>query len=114
MSVEKFAEYEKVIIAVQKYPNLYDTSRPDYKDQTKRGNSWIAVAEETELSKELAKKHWQYLRDKLGKTLKTKKKPTGSAAGRKHATGVLPDDIVRQLEFLKPFLNPRKYVSPIH
>ncbi len=102
--------YEKVISAVQEHPNLYDTSRKDHKDKEKRENSWASIAAELDITVNDVKKHWTYLRNKFSLTIRSGKRPTGSAAERKKTGGVLSNDIMRQMAFVKPFVKSRRYV----
>ncbi|GFN79296.1 transcription factor adf-1 [Plakobranchus ocellatus] len=71
---------EKLVIAVEKRPVLYQTSHPDHKDRSKIELLWAEIAAELNSTVENVRRRWQNLRGSFSKSLAAMKLPSGSAA----------------------------------
>ncbi|XP_064474468.1 uncharacterized protein LOC135388684 [Ornithodoros turicata] len=58
---------EMLCVEIEKYPCLYDKSRPEYKDSIKRENAWQAIARTLTLHAEECKNQWRTIRDRYAR-----------------------------------------------
>uniref|UniRef100_UPI003AADDBCD uncharacterized protein n=1 Tax=Centroberyx gerrardi TaxID=166262 RepID=UPI003AADDBCD len=91
---------KKLSEMVRRYPQLYDSSRRDYKDSGKTYSCWVDIADAMGCSVDDSKKKWNGLRDKLNKAKKRASK--ARAAGE-----VLLPKLYVELSWLCPFVKHR-------
>ncbi|XP_065065919.1 uncharacterized protein LOC135691859 [Rhopilema esculentum] len=53
----------KLIEEVQKHPHLYDSSSKEYRDAVKIQNSWEKISRNLNVTVEIVRKKWKYLRE---------------------------------------------------
>ena len=58
---------ERVIEKMRKYPHLYDSRSPHYKDSTYSSNSWREIAMNVGLDTAETVRKWKNARDKFSK-----------------------------------------------
>ncbi|KAJ8911467.1 hypothetical protein NQ315_015234 [Exocentrus adspersus] len=102
------SETENLILAVEKYPCLWDIRNEDYHNRDMKELAWQQVCLEMyrdwECQSNELKKKWTHIRDYYRKDLqKIKNTPTGSAA-KKQKRYVFAD----MLHFLTPVFNSRR------
>ncbi|XP_010875875.1 uncharacterized protein si:zfos-128g4.1 [Esox lucius] len=94
---------EKLILSVFNFPELYNTTLPDYRSGDTRSLAWRRISALTALPAEECKKKWKNLRDRYFKEVRQEKRS-------KEETGELTHSRwkYRQLlNFLQPFIKPR-------
>ncbi|KAG0411882.1 hypothetical protein HPB47_010992 [Ixodes persulcatus] len=78
------SDQEALIMHVESHPWLYDTSRSDYRDSTKRDNAWAYIAQQMGVTEAECKRRWRLIRDRYAKESKGTKGKSG--AGREDVT----------------------------
>ncbi|KAL0965635.1 hypothetical protein UPYG_G00283790 [Umbra pygmaea] len=94
---------EKLILSVFNFPELYNTTLPDYRSGDTRSLAWRRISALTALPVEECKKKWKNLRDRYFKEVRQEKRS-------KDETGepTISRWKYRQLlNFLQPFIKPR-------
>ncbi|XP_015929255.2 uncharacterized protein [Parasteatoda tepidariorum] len=92
---------EDIINFVQECPWLYDASRADFRDSTKKLNSWKKLAELLKTDVQEVKKRWRSLRTSYVR--EKHRKPSGSAAVEKK-----PWVYMEALNFLQDHVKEKK------
>ncbi|XP_034020279.1 myb-related transcription factor, partner of profilin-like [Thalassophryne amazonica] len=103
-----FKMEERLIVAVNTRPELYDSSNYDYRDKYKKDIAWRRVSEETGLEEEVCRKRWKGLRDTYlrERRMETEARKSGAAAHQRRRWR-----FSGALSFLDPFVAPRPTTS---
>ncbi|KAG1713947.1 Transcription factor Adf-1 [Nymphon striatum] len=101
---------EKLIEEVKRYEWLFNTSRTDFKDTTKKRNSWQEIANTLNSEVDVCEKKWSYLRSKYTKARNLQRKRSGSAGGKIDA----PWHFFHQMNFFSNYIRKNNTFSNIY
>ncbi|CAB1352858.1 unnamed protein product [Coregonus sp. 'balchen'] len=94
---------EKLILSVFNFPELYNTTLPDYRNGDTRSLAWRRISALTALPAEECKRKWKNLRDRYFKEVRQEKRSKEETGERTTSRWKY-----RQLlNFLQPFIKPR-------
>uniref|UniRef100_A0A8C7CV27 Transcription factor Adf-1 n=1 Tax=Oncorhynchus kisutch TaxID=8019 RepID=A0A8C7CV27_ONCKI len=94
---------EKLILSVFNFPELYNTTLPDYRNGETRSLAWRRISALTALPAEECKRKWKNLRDRYFKEVRQEKRSKEETGERTTSRWKY-----RQLlNFLQPFIKPR-------
>ncbi|XP_064470151.1 transcription factor Adf-1-like [Ornithodoros turicata] len=99
---ENMEQLENFILQIERYPWLYDSTRADYKDATKKQNSWQAISLVVGMSVDQCQRTWRNLRDRYARELRATKQPSGSGRSTREAWALM-----KPLSLLSRFIRPR-------
>ncbi|XP_064461903.1 uncharacterized protein LOC135372138 [Ornithodoros turicata] len=97
---------ETLVVQIERYPWLYDSTRSDYKDATKKNNSWQAISLAVGMSVEECQRNWRNLRDRYTRELRAMKQPSGSGRSNREEW-----PLMKPMSFLSAFIRPRTVLT---
>ncbi|XP_018376012.1 PREDICTED: uncharacterized protein LOC108769492 [Trachymyrmex cornetzi] len=95
-----------LIQLVEKCPNLYAKSRPDYKDRNKAQNSWSSIAKTLNVEVTACQYRWGQLRERFARERRSLKAGLPSGSGSSNLLS--PSTLYKSLLFLEPHVQTRR------
>ncbi|XP_018376355.1 PREDICTED: uncharacterized protein LOC108769712 [Trachymyrmex cornetzi] len=95
-----------LIQLVEKCPNLYAKSRPDYKDRNKAQNSWSSIAKTLNVEVTACQYRWGQLRERFARERRSLKAGFPSGSGSSNLPS--PRTLYKSLLFLEPHVQTRR------